>query len=287
MIYGHDSYACFAFYFLPPSFSCIITHIICWHKGSVENFKAAHRLHRSFITASHYSCVKKIGGKCRTCLFLWKEAELMSRYGTFTAVMRSGCRVHPGRWGESVVLFFSRILRGDDRCWHFTFSRWILKGAQRRSAPHISRHPPIHVPNRNKKKKKNKKGQNPKPRVWQLTCPEPLLELRCLWFLSSKNKAKKKKAAIKWSLTTSPSRRNQRRFRVLKGTTAYLFERVVEFTQNIVLVKDFSLVTMLVVVVDLLPHVRWKLMEGHVLLHLFVLEEEVRFVTSVQFLHRC
>lgn len=75
--------------------------------------------------------------------------------------------------------------------------------------------------------------------------------------------------------------------RGLKGTTAYLFERVVEFTQNIVLVKDLSLVAMLVVVVDLLPHVRWKLMEGHVLLHLFVLEEEVGYVRSVQFLHRC
>lgn len=57
--------------------------------------------------------------------------------------------------------------------------------------------------------------------------------------------------------------------------TAYLFEGVVEFTQDIVLVKDFALVTVLVVVVDFLPHVCWKLMEGHVLLHLFVLQEEV------------
>lgn len=73
------------------------------------------------------------------------------------------------------------------------------------------------------------------------------------------------------TLKTSRSRRNQCQFGVLENTTGYLFERVVEFTQNIVLVKDFSLVTMLIVVVDLLPHVRWKLMEGHVLLHLFVL----------------
>lgn len=73
------------------------------------------------------------------------------------------------------------------------------------------------------------------------------------------------------TLETRPSRKNQCQFGVLKDTTAYLFEWVVEFTQNIVLVKDFPLVTMLVVVMDLLPHVCRKLMEGHVLLHLFVL----------------
>lgn len=53
--------------------------------------------------------------------------------------------------------------------------------------------------------------------------------------------------------------------------TSYLFEWVVEFTQNVVLVEDFALVAVFIVVVDFLPHVRWKLMEGHVLLHLLVL----------------
>ena len=52
---------------------------------------------------------------------------------------------------------------------------------------------------------------------------------------------------------------------------SYLLERVVEFTQDIVLVKDFALVAMFVVVVNFLSHVCWKLVEGHVLLHLFVL----------------
>lgn len=53
----------------------------------------------------------------------------------------------------------------------------------------------------------------------------------------------------------------------------HLFERVVEFAQDVVLVEDLALVAMLVVVVDLLPHVGWKLVEGHVLLHLLVLEK--------------
>jgi len=60
-------------------------------------------------------------------------------------------------------------------------------------------------------------------------------------------------------------------FVVRREKSSHLFERVVELTQDVVLVKDLALVAMLVVVVDFLPHVRWELVEGHVLLHLLVL----------------
>lgn len=52
---------------------------------------------------------------------------------------------------------------------------------------------------------------------------------------------------------------------------SHLFERVIEFTQDVVLIKDFALVAMLIVVVYFLSHVCRKLVEGHVLLHLLVL----------------
>lgn len=55
---------------------------------------------------------------------------------------------------------------------------------------------------------------------------------------------------------------------------SHLFERVIEFTQDVVLIEDFALVAMFIVVVDFLPHVGWKLVEGHVLLHLLVLERQ-------------
>lgn len=51
----------------------------------------------------------------------------------------------------------------------------------------------------------------------------------------------------------------------------HLFEGVIELTENVVLVKDLALVAMFVVVMNLLPHVCRKLMEGHVLLHLLIL----------------
>lgn len=54
-------------------------------------------------------------------------------------------------------------------------------------------------------------------------------------------------------------------------TLPHLLERVVEFAQDVVLVEDLALVAVLIVVVDLLPHVCRKLVEGHVLLHLLVL----------------
>lgn len=59
------------------------------------------------------------------------EAEPMSRYGTFTAMIRSGCGFIQDVEENLFCCFFSpRILRGDDRCWHFTFSCRILKGAE-------------------------------------------------------------------------------------------------------------------------------------------------------------
>lgn len=57
---------------------------------------------------------------------------------------------------------------------------------------------------------------------------------------------------------------------------SHLFERVIEFTQDVVLIKDFALVAMLIVVMNLLSHVCWKLVEWHVLLHLFVLERQTQ-----------
>ena len=51
----------------------------------------------------------------------------------------------------------------------------------------------------------------------------------------------------------------------------HLTQRLIEFLQDALLVKHLALVPVLVVVVDLLPEVRWQLVEGHVLLHLFVL----------------
>lgn len=57
---------------------------------------------------------------------------------------------------------------------------------------------------------------------------------------------------------------------------SHLFERVVEFTQDIVLIEDFPLVAMFIVVMDLLPHVCRKLVEGHVLLHLLVLGGRIK-----------
>lgn len=50
-----------------------------------------------------------------------------------------------------------------------------------------------------------------------------------------------------------------------------LSERFVQLSQDALLVEHLSLVTVLVVVVDPLPHVRRQLVKGHVLLHLFVL----------------
>ena len=74
-------------------------------------------------------------------------------------------------------------------------------------------------------------------------------------------------------------------FRVLRKKMSHLLQRVVEFTQDVVLIKDFALVAMLIVVVDFLPHVCWKLVEGHVLLDLFVLGRQ-RKADGNQLLHK-
>lgn len=68
--------------------------------------------------------------------------------------------------------------------------------------------------------------------------------------------------------------------RVLWEKPSHLFQWVVEFTQDIVLIKDFALVAMLIVVVDFLPHVSRKLVEGHVLLHLLVLQTKQTRISS-------
>ena len=57
----------------------------------------------------------------------------------------------------------------------------------------------------------------------------------------------------------------------MQDDTAYLSQRVVEFVEDVLLVKDFALVSVFIVIVNLLTHVRWQLMERHVLFHLLVL----------------
>lgn len=52
-----------------------------------------------------------------------------------------------------------------------------------------------------------------------------------------------------------------------------LSQRLVQLLQDALLVKHLSLIPVLVVVVDPLPHVGGELVERHVLLHLFVLRQ--------------
>lgn len=54
--------------------------------------------------------------------------------------------------------------------------------------------------------------------------------------------------------------------------SSHLSERLIQLSKDALLVKHLALVTVLVVVVDSLPHICWQLVEGHVLLHLFVLQ---------------
>lgn len=51
----------------------------------------------------------------------------------------------------------------------------------------------------------------------------------------------------------------------------YLSERFAEFSQNALLVKHLALVSVLIIVMDFLSEVCRQLVEGHILLHLFVL----------------
>lgn len=52
---------------------------------------------------------------------------------------------------------------------------------------------------------------------------------------------------------------------------ADLSQRLIQFLQYALLIKHLALIPVFVVVVDPLTHVSRKLVEGHVLLHLFVL----------------
>ena len=53
--------------------------------------------------------------------------------------------------------------------------------------------------------------------------------------------------------------------------TSDLSQRLVQLLQNVLLVKHLPLVSVFVVLVDPLTHVGGELVEGHVLLHLFIL----------------
>lgn len=54
----------------------------------------------------------------------------------------------------------------------------------------------------------------------------------------------------------------------------YLPEGLTQLSQDALLIKHLPLVAVLIVVMDALPHVCRELVEGHVLLHLFVLYKE-------------
>lgn len=51
----------------------------------------------------------------------------------------------------------------------------------------------------------------------------------------------------------------------------HLSEGLAQLSQDALLIEHLPLVAVLVVVMDALPHVRRELVEGHILLHLFVL----------------
>lgn len=59
-----------------------------------------------------------------------------------------------------------------------------------------------------------------------------------------------------------------------QGTPHYLAQGLTQFSQDALLVKHLALVAVLVVVMDPLAHVGGELVEGHVLLHLFVLRRK-------------
>lgn len=57
-------------------------------------------------------------------------------------------------------------------------------------------------------------------------------------------------------------------------TLSYLSERLVQLLQDALLIEHLALVAVLIVVVDFLPEICWKFVEGHVLFHLLVLRED-------------
>lgn len=56
--------------------------------------------------------------------------------------------------------------------------------------------------------------------------------------------------------------------------TADLPQRLVQLLQDALLVKHLALITVFIVVVNPLAHVSGELVEGHVLLHLFILRQQ-------------
>ena len=56
----------------------------------------------------------------------------------------------------------------------------------------------------------------------------------------------------------------------------YLAQRLIKLLQDALLIKHLALVPVLVVVMDFLSEVGGQLVERHVLLHLFVLEDGER-----------
>lgn len=61
-------------------------------------------------------------------------------------------------------------------------------------------------------------------------------------------------------------------FKARQKHLSHLSERLIQLSQDALLVKHLALVAVLIVVVDSLPHICRQLVEGHVLFHLFVLQ---------------
>lgn len=61
----------------------------------------------------------------------------------------------------------------------------------------------------------------------------------------------------------------------------HLSQWLIQFSQNALFIKHLPLVSVLIVIVDPLSHVRGQLMERHVLLHLLVLQTDRERQTSI------
>lgn len=65
----------------------------------------------------------------------------------------------------------------------------------------------------------------------------------------------------------------ENRFTQHASVCPHLSQWLIQFSQNALFIKHLALVSVLVVIVDPLSHVRWQLVERHVLLHLLILND--------------
>lgn len=175
------------FYFLPPSFTCIIIRVICWHKGSAKYLKAGPRLHYCLSLHRRMNKIKELFHS----FVLDMHALSRQAGGAFKVTTRSRCGfIRDIEENLFCCVFSPRILRGDDRCWHFTFRRCLLERTKRRSAPHFLQ---FHSCSKYSKKQPNNNGCD------SLLVQNQFYNWSVCDFSLPKIKLKKKKA-IKWRL---------------------------------------------------------------------------------------